>query len=164
MDHHSKTDQNKTAVSTSGRSLFGRTRAGRDGGGGESNDDLKGPLGLTTLFEPQVPVIADLVLVHGLGGGSRSTWTRSGDPSLYWPQQWLPADTAFGDVRVHSFGYNANWDKESTLNIHDFAKSLLGSIQDSPTIRSDASVSPSLVEAHLKFQSTKAGVFFPNVE
>jgi hypothetical protein len=164
MDYHSKVDRHKTAASTSGRSLFGRALAGREGGGGESYDDPKGPFGLTTLFEPMVPVTADLVFVHGLGGGSRSTWTKSGDPSLYWPQKWLPLDAAFGDVRVHSFGYNSNWDKESTLNIHDFAKSLLGSIQDCPAIRSDASVGSSLLKVHLKFQCTKARVFFAKVE
>lgn len=107
------------------------TRWRRKGG---TYKDIKGPLGLNTLFEPTQPAIADLVFVHGLGGGSQSTWTKSNDPSLYWPKQWLPQDNAFRDVRIHSFGYNANWDKGSTLNIYDFAKSFLGSIQDCPRI------------------------------
>jgi hypothetical protein len=46
----------------------------------------------------------------------------------------------FHDVRIHSFGYNSNWNKESTLNIHDFAKSLLGSIQDCPIIPRESNV------------------------
>ena len=96
--------------------------------------DLKGPFGLNTLFRPLQPAVADLIFVHGLGGGSRSTWTKSEDPSLYWPKEWLPHDPDFIDVRIHTFGYNSNWQKESTLNIHDFAKSLLGSIQDCPQI------------------------------
>ena len=47
---------------------------------------------------------------------------------------WLPEDESFRGARIHSFGYDSNWDKESTLNIHDFAKALLGSIQDCPSI------------------------------
>ncbi|KAJ5519087.1 hypothetical protein N7453_001509 [Penicillium expansum] len=80
---------------------------------------------------------ADLIFVHGLGGGSRSTWTKSGDPSLYWPKEWLPNDDAFQNVRIHSFGYDSNWDKESILGIHDFANALLGSIFDCPRIPRD---------------------------
>jgi hypothetical protein len=98
------------------------------------SEDLKGPLGLNTLFQPQRLAVADLIFVHGLGGGSKSTWTKSEDPSLYWPREWLPHDADFIDVRIHAFGYNSNWNKESTLNIHDFAKSLLGSVQDCPQI------------------------------
>lgn len=100
--------------------------------------DKKGPLGLNILHEPLGPAIADLIFVHGLGGGSLSTWTESQNgslnPELYWPQQWLPQENGFDDVRIHSFGYDSNWTKESTLNIHDFAKSLLVSIMDSPAI------------------------------
>lgn len=126
----------------SSRSLFARTRSRRDGGGNDPpSEDAKGPFGLSTLFEPSDPVIADIVFVHGLGGGSRSTWTKSLDPSLFWPQKWLSQDQGFKDVRIHSFGYNSNWDKESTLNIHDFAKSLLGSIQDCPVIPRGSDVS-----------------------
>src|SRR6202035_3239491 len=71
-------------------------------------EDPKGPLGLNTLFIPSDSAIADLIFVHGLMGGSRSTWTKSAEPSLYWPQEWLPKDVGFRDVRIHSFGYNAN--------------------------------------------------------
>lgn len=106
----------------------------------ESSADLKGSFGLSTLYEPVNAVVADLIFVHGLGGGSRSTWTKSDDPSLFWPQRWLPQDPSFQDVRIHSFGYDSNWDKESILNLHDFAKSLLGSIHDCPTMSSDSNV------------------------
>jgi hypothetical protein len=132
-------DTSKTNTSASNRSFFSRTLSRRDGGS-DSPEDLKGPLGLTTLFDPSASAIADLVFVHGLGGGSRSTWTKSGNPSLYWPQEWLPKDKGFRDVRIHTFGYNSNWDKESMLNIHDFAKSLLGSIQDCPLIPRESNV------------------------
>ena len=116
---------------------FGLTRRETEG---EPSPDLKGPFGLNTLFRPAKTVIADLIFVHGLGGGSQSTWTKSGEPSLYWPQRWLSRDPGFQDVRIHSFGYDSNWDKESTLNLHDFAKSLLGSIHDCPAISSDSHV------------------------
>ena len=107
----------------------------------DMSTDMKGPIGLNTLFSPAEDAIADLVFVHGLGGGSRSTWTKSSNPELYWPQAWLPMDDGFQGVRIHSFGYNSNWDKESTLNIHDFAKALLGSLQDCPSISRSSTVS-----------------------
>lgn len=140
MEQQSDVDRSKSR-SSAGRSLFSRTLARRDGSNSDVlSDNSKGPFGLTTLFSPAESVIADLVFVHGLGGGSRSTWTKSSDSSLFWPQEWLPQDPAFHDVRIHSFGYNSNWEKESTLNIHDFAKSLLGSIQDCPAIPRESSV------------------------
>lgn len=123
---------------SSSRSFLSRNLTKRDGSG-ESSEEVNGRLGLNTLHEPS-HAIADLIFVHGLGGGSRSTWTKDNNPSLYWPQMWLPNDVAFLDVRIHSFGYNSNWEKESVLNIHDFAKSLLGSIQDCPRIPRDATV------------------------
>ncbi len=128
MDHF---DRHKSTASIPSRSFLSRTLTRREGSSDLSD---KGPLGLNTLFESLEPAVADLVFVHGLGGGSYSTWTKSMEPSLFWPKEWLPHDTGFKDTRIHSFGYNANWDKKSTLNIHDFAKSLLGSIQDCPAI------------------------------
>ena len=129
----------KSSASSSNRSFLSRALIRRE----ESSDaskDPKGPLGLNTLYEPPGTAITDLVFVHGLGGGSQSTWTQSGDATLYWPKTWLPHDNGFRDVRIHSFGYNSNWETESTLNIHDFAKSLLGSIQDCPAIPRDSNV------------------------
>lgn len=104
-----------------------------------NEDDIKGPLGLTLLFDPSEPLI-DLVFVHGLGGGSRKTWSKTGDPYHYWPKEWLSRDPEFKNVRIHSFGYNANWGDtaQSFLNIHDFGKSLLGALYDSPHIRAAA--------------------------
>ncbi len=140
MEHQWHFKQAKTDSSNSGRSFFTRNLI-RDNSEPPS-DNEKGPLGLTTLFTPEETAIADLVFVHGLGGGSRSTWTKSQDSALFWPREWLPQDEGFRDVRIHSFGYNSNWEKESTLNIHDFAKSLLGSIKDCPTIPQESSVRP----------------------
>jgi len=95
--------------------------------------DVIGPLGLTLLFLPSEPLI-DFIFVHGLGGGSRKTWALSKDPSHYWPQEWLPRDSSFKNVRIHAFGYASKWTdrKSSVLNVHDFAKSLVSAIQDSP--------------------------------
>ncbi|KAK4153160.1 hypothetical protein C8A00DRAFT_43887 [Chaetomidium leptoderma] len=104
-----------------------------------SDDDFKGPLGLTTLYEPQPPsrTVADIVFIHGLGGGSRKTWSYSSEPGHYWPRSWLPTDNDFADVGIHTFGYRADWRErqESILDIHDFAQSLLGALQNHPTIR-----------------------------
>ncbi|OBT62656.1 hypothetical protein VE03_07482 [Pseudogymnoascus sp. 23342-1-I1] len=121
-------------------SIFGRTFS-KSSTNGLSLVDKKGPLGLNTLHDP-LDAVADLIFVHGLGGGSQSTWTESQngalDPALYWPERWLPHEDGFGDVRIHSFGYDSNWAKESTLNIHDFAKSLLVAIMDCPAINEKA--------------------------
>jgi hypothetical protein len=133
MDQSWQVGRERAAGPAPSRSFLVRTLTRRDTSVNDSSEDLKGPLGLTTLSEPAETAIADLVFVHGLRGGSKSTWTKSGDPSLYWPE-WLPQDPGFRDVRIHSFGYNSNWDKESTLNTLDFAKSLLGSIQNCPVI------------------------------
>lgn len=102
----------------------------------ESPEDVKGALGLNLLHDVQEPLI-DFVFVHGLGGGSRKTWSMSPDSKHYWPKEWLSRDPDFRHVRIHSFGYKADWDdrKESILSIHDFARSLLGEVQHSPDIR-----------------------------
>ncbi|KAI8628819.1 hypothetical protein F5Y19DRAFT_98111 [Xylariaceae sp. FL1651] len=113
----------------SNQSLFGAT--------GETSDE-KGPLGLNTLYEPPEPkIIADIIFIHGLGGGSRKTWSKTSNILHFWPKSWLPEDPDFQHVRIHSFGYKADWGerRESILNIHDFAQSLLGELKNTPSIR-----------------------------
>lgn len=101
----------------------------------------KGPIGLTTLYSPlHDSPIAEIIFVHGLGGGSHSTWRASHDPTLFWPLEWLPDDDDFRNVRIHTFGYDSSWDKESILGINDFANGLLTSIFNSPTIASNDGV------------------------
>jgi hypothetical protein len=100
-----------------------------------------GSLGLETLFDPSGSIAVDLLFVHGLNGGSQSTWTKGLDSTLFWPQEWLPHDDSFQDVRIHTFGYDSNLGKGSILDIQDFAKSLLGSIQHSPTMSHSSNVS-----------------------
>ncbi|KAH7157921.1 hypothetical protein B0J13DRAFT_650700 [Dactylonectria estremocensis] len=94
------------------------------------------PYGLQLLHSPPEPLI-DFIFVHGLRGGPIKTWTKSGNPQLYWPQAWLPRDPDLQNARIHSFGYNSDWSdsKETKLDIHDFGRSLFGEIQTSPELR-----------------------------
>ncbi|KAK4642315.1 hypothetical protein QC761_507640 [Podospora bellae-mahoneyi] len=98
-------------------------------------DDAKGPLGLNTLHAPPGPTF-DLVLVHGLGGGSRKTWSKTTSLKDYWPAEWLPKDPAFTNVRIHSYGYNSDWTKrnDNCLNVHHIGKAFLGDLATSPHI------------------------------
>lgn len=99
----------------------------------DGTDDTKGYLGLNLLHSPSDPRI-DFVFVHGLGGGSRKTWSKTPSISHYWPQEWLPRDPAFRYVRVQSYGYNSDWakGKDNCLNVHHFGKSLLGELVTCP--------------------------------
>lgn len=90
------------------------------------------------MHAPSEPLV-DLIFVHGLGGGSRKTWSKTSDPYHYWPREWLPRDPAFQNVRIYSFGYAADWSerKNSVLEINDFANSLLGELNGDPDMRRD---------------------------
>ncbi|KAK4099460.1 hypothetical protein N658DRAFT_568134 [Parathielavia hyrcaniae] len=68
--------------------------------------------------------------------GSRKTWSKTGSIRHYWPREWLPKDPAFGDVRIHAYGYNSDWTKgdSNCLNIHHIGKSLLAELSTSPHI------------------------------
>lgn len=98
----------------------------------DRKESPKGKYGLTTLHCPPGP-IADLVFVHGLNGGSQSTWTK-GHESNYWPKHWLPYDDGFEDVKIHTFGYHSSVLRDSILKIEDFSMSLLGAVHDAPAI------------------------------
>lgn len=122
------------------RSFLARTLTRRDARALISDDSTakgasKGPLGLTTLYDPPSDsVVADLIFVHGLNGGSQSTWSKDDKPSLFWPREWLPNDESFRDVRIHTFGYPSGINRKSILGVRDFAKSLLGAVKDCPAI------------------------------
>ncbi|EFW99551.1 GPI inositol-deacylase [Grosmannia clavigera kw1407] len=103
----------------------------------DAADGSKGPLGLHCVYSPK-DAIVDLIFVHGLNGGSYSTWRNGSHQENFWPQKWLPQDEAFSDVRIHTFGYASSWGTESVLNIHDFAMSLLAAIEDSPEMGYDS--------------------------
>ena len=114
----------------------------------ETDDEIKGPLGLECLAVPAEPIV-DFVFVHGLGGGSRKTWSKGPNITLFWPKHWLPRDPEFNNARIHSFGYDADWTekKPSILNIHDFGSRLLTALHLSEWIRRSASL-PIIFVAH----------------
>lgn len=99
----------------------------------EPTEEIRGPLGLNLLYEPPEPLI-DFVFVHGLRGGSRKTWSKTANVAHYWPQEWLPLEPEFRNVRIHSFGYNSDWGerKGSALTVHDFGQALIGDLSTSP--------------------------------
>lgn len=137
-------DRQNSKVSSVRRSFFSSTTKSTTGD--DSIEQGIGPLGLTTLYEPTSEFdIADLVFVHGLRGGSRKTWTKSNDASLFWPQTWLPQDEAFKRTRIHTFGYDSNWQKGSTLRILDFSRALLGAVSASSSIPRSTTVRIRLV-------------------
>ncbi|KAH6611490.1 hypothetical protein Trco_001510 [Trichoderma cornu-damae] len=108
----------------------------------EEESQAQDPLGLSTLHDPASgAAVADIIFIHGLGGSSRKTWSNSSFPASFWPRDWLPAERGFERVRIHSFGYRADWGKkwqqQSILNIHDFAESLIGGLRNHPGIRRD---------------------------
>jgi hypothetical protein len=116
----------------------------------EAPGDVRGPLGLNLLYCSSEPLI-EFIFVHGLGGGSKKTWTHGDDPDLYWPKEWLSKDLAFKNVRIHSFGYDSNWTetKATTNSVHDFGLSLLNHIQTSPQMKGDEKVyRPSYIGIH----------------
>ncbi|KAH9889621.1 hypothetical protein F4778DRAFT_384145 [Xylariomycetidae sp. FL2044] len=132
--------QDRVSTNSSIRSFISRTLLRREKSkSGRDTQTSKGPLGLSTVYTPNLnkEAIADLIFVHGLNGGSQSTWCKGGDPSYFWPRAWLSKDEAFEDVRIHSFGYPSAISRDSILNIRDFARSLLAAIKDAPSIQKD---------------------------
>ncbi|KAK2772127.1 hypothetical protein CKAH01_14032, partial [Colletotrichum kahawae] len=58
-----------------------------------------------------------IVFVHGLFGGSCSTWTASSPqqgPSVLWPKQLLPIDLACTPCRILTYGYDSTIWKPTT--------------------------------------------------
>jgi hypothetical protein len=100
-------------------------------------DDFKGPLGLTLLYSPPQRDV-DFIFVHGLGGGSRKTWSKSPLQAHYWPQEWLPKDHEFKSVRIHCYGCDSDYLKGKGdgdwLNIHHVGKLLLAAPSTSPCL------------------------------
>lgn len=86
-----------------------------------------GPLGLNVIFTPKDSPKVDIVFVHGLGGSSHKTWSRNGDPELFWPLKFLPLEPYISLSRIFTFGYNANFRVAGNVStsVLDFAKDLL---------------------------------------
>ena len=91
--------------------------SGESGDSGKARDadqqQQRRQLGLSVVCSPPPPGdgeghAVDVVLVHGLGGGSRSTWT-AGSGSTFWPVELLAGFEPVGSgrgVRVLTFGYS----------------------------------------------------------
>jgi hypothetical protein len=97
----------------------------------ETPSSPRRPLGLHVLHQPRTQGnTVNLVFVHGLGGDARGTWTHDSS-GVFWPTL-LYNDDRFENVRVSTFGYNANFGDifatKSALDIPDFAKQLLDSL------------------------------------
>ena len=65
-----------------------------------------GKIGINIVHEPQ-DHNADIIFVHGLGGGSRRSWCHAKDTTLFWPG-WLPELEPLQKTRIFTFGYNAD--------------------------------------------------------
>lgn len=82
------------------------------------------PLGLNIVCNPP-DAVADVILVHGLGGSSRRTWSWQRKTDFFWPA-WLQDDKTLAPLRVFTFGYNASpFGQDAFVNILDFSKDLL---------------------------------------
>ena len=89
-----------------------------------NTSSVSNPLGLTLVYTPPEPIL-DLILVHGLGGTSRGTWSWERDPVNFWPP-WLGDDVELSRSRIFTFGYNAAFmGQYTTSSTLDFAKDLL---------------------------------------
>lgn len=126
----------RSTTTTVSRSLLSRKFARHARDSTDEVDSPKGPLGLDTVYDPESDqaAVVDIIFVHGLNGGSQSTWSKGNKPSNNWPKEWLPMDDAFCGVRIHSFGYSSGIGRASILNVRDFASSLLAAIKDSPVL------------------------------
>jgi len=82
--------------------------------------EKKGSFGLTTLhprnddFHLSHDFEAHTVFVHGLGGGSESTWTKD---KVLWPRDLLPLEDGYRNTGIHSFGYDSDFKASNILNI-----------------------------------------------
>ncbi|KAI0406220.1 hypothetical protein F4802DRAFT_559828 [Xylaria palmicola] len=86
------------------------------------------PLSLKVVHRPPTNRRVDIIFVHGLGGTSRKTWSKHGDPRLFWPGTFLPLEPDIKEARIMTFGYNSNFwpgSGKSKMSILDFAKDLL---------------------------------------
>ena len=67
------------------------------------------------------------MFIHGLGGTSRLTWSKYKNSDLFWPLTFLPHEPVISQVRILTFGYNANVLRSGSIStsVLDFAKDLL---------------------------------------
>lgn len=68
--------------------------------------------------------VADLVFIHGLGGGSQTTWAFEGKPENFWPD-WI--STEFPKLGIWTIGYSSSvtaWNEQS-MPLADLGHSIL---------------------------------------
>ncbi|KAF2671659.1 hypothetical protein BT63DRAFT_398038 [Microthyrium microscopicum] len=125
------TDQ-KPPVLLQGRTNTGIPQRLRDMATQEAPPD---PLGLELIYEPEISPPLDIIFVHGIGGTSRSTWTKDRHADKFWPKRWLPNEPGIQTARILSFGYNAvpnNGGPNPLSNIGFFARALLEAMKELP--------------------------------
>ncbi|KAI5809545.1 Alpha/Beta hydrolase protein [Peziza echinospora] len=91
---------------------------------------LKNTNGITTHANPIDPEV-DVIFVHGLDGGSVSTWAKNEDPRAYWPKEWLPKELELSRARIHTYGYNQD-QKRDLHSYWDYAGQFLTELVCSP--------------------------------
>ncbi|EEA27038.1 hypothetical protein TMatcc_004683 [Talaromyces marneffei ATCC 18224] len=95
--------------------------------------------GLTELYiSPGRPAQVDVVLVHGLNGHPKDTWTsKTGD--IFWPVDILPEFLENSSLRILTYGYNANvtafTDGASKDRIHHHAETLASELHANRSLR-----------------------------
>lgn len=101
-----------------------------------------GPYGLNLLVNSDDPLL-DIIFVHGLRGGSVKTWCKGDDRLNFWPEAWLPLEPEFRNIRIHSFGYDADFkdSKKTNLDLYEFGRSLFADMASSPDLRNEIDVS-----------------------
>lgn len=117
----------RSSISPSNLSLTGTSdsyfQANRDAGAIDQD-----PLGLKIIHRPPGVRRVDIIFVHGLGGSSRTTWSKHHNLEFFWPLKFLPFEPDINEARILTFGYNANFRRKSGRNkisVLDFAKDLL---------------------------------------
>ena len=121
---------------TTGQSLQGEPLSrGKSRRRSHSRDRRLEPQGLTVIHEPEGERTADIIFVHGLGGSSRTTWSKDGDDDLFWPEKFLASDPGLSSARMLTFGYMAffgDLKASGNISITDFARDLLGQLKNGP--------------------------------
>ena len=88
-------------------------------------NELNDPIGLTPVAGNDQPERkADLIFIHGLGGGSQTTWAAEGKPENFWPA-WIADE--FPNLGVWTLGYGTTisaWNERS-MPLADLGHSIL---------------------------------------
>ena len=98
----------------------------------DQNHAHKDPQGLTVLHEPEGELLADLVFVHSLGGGSVRSWSDDGRHGTFWPEDWLAREDLIRSARISTYGYSSQImtsDADRLLDFSDIAKDLLAKLR-----------------------------------